>query len=187
MQVARDAFLALINLSAASGYKFAEQMIELGVLESSVETLVQDKSPNADQAAMLLGNLTRDEKIAAKLCEVAPPDGKDLVTVLAEAFCRGPAYNPEADYHYLGNVLFNISQITDMRKQIMKRAGEGCVFQRLLPFTVNMRSVIRRGGVIGCIKNCCLSSNDHSWLLSDEVNILPNLLLLLYITTLVLP
>ena len=99
----------------------------------------------------------------------------------------------------------------------MLRAGEGCIFQRLLPFTAFSESKARRvcakmntplflllvlaascvcfhdchcatytchvagcigqGGVIGCIRNCCLASSNHEWLLSSEVDILPHLLL----------
>ena len=55
------------------------------------------------------------------------------------------------------------------RQQILRRAGDGCVFQRLLPFTMHKDSTVRRGGTVGCIRNCCFSSQDHEWLLSDEV------------------
>lgn len=34
-----------------------------------------------------------------------------------------------------------------------------CVIQRLLPFTQFQASVVRRGGVIGTLRNCCF---DHS-------------------------
>lgn len=34
-----------------------------------------------------------------------------------------------------------------------------CVFQRLLPFTQYQASVVRRGGVVGTLRNCCF---DHS-------------------------
>lgn len=33
-----------------------------------------------------------------------------------------------------------------------------CVLQRLLPFTQYQASVVRRGGVIGTLRNCCF---DH--------------------------
>lgn len=39
-----------------------------------------------------------------------------------------------------------------------------CVFQRLLPFTQYQASVIRRGGVVGTLRNCCF---DHS----EETNV----------------
>lgn len=52
-----------------------------------------------------------------------------------------------------------------------------CVIQRLLPFTEYSDSVIRRGGVIGTLKNCTFDSENHAWLLSPEVDLLSYLLL----------
>ena len=68
----------------------------------------------------------------------------------------------------LGRVL-PVGPLLAGRQQILRRAGEGCVFQRLLPFTTHESSTVRRGGAVGCIRNCCFSSQDHEWLLSDEV------------------
>ena len=39
-------------------------------------------------------------------------------------------------------------------------------------------STIRRGGVIGTLRNCCIDPKDHQWLLDEsQVDILPRLLL----------
>lgn len=51
------------------------------------------------------------------------------------------------------------------------------VIQRLLPFTEYADSIVRRGGIVGTLKNCCFNSEDHEWLLSPEVDILSYLLL----------
>lgn len=51
------------------------------------------------------------------------------------------------------------------------------VIQRLLPFTEYKPSRVRRGGIIGTLKNCCFDTDCHEWLLSDKVDILPRLLL----------
>ncbi|KAI1901591.1 hypothetical protein AGOR_G00035980 [Albula goreensis] len=54
---------------------------------------------------------------------------------------------------------------------------ERCVVQRLLPYTQYDDSTIRRGGVVGTLRNCCFDYAHHGWLLSDAVDILPFLLL----------
>ncbi|KYO40924.1 HGH1-like protein [Alligator mississippiensis] len=51
------------------------------------------------------------------------------------------------------------------------------MLQRLLPFTQYEGSAVRRRGVVGTIRNCCFEHCSHEWLLSDEVDILPFLLL----------
>ncbi|GCC18572.1 hypothetical protein chiPu_0017982 [Chiloscyllium punctatum] len=52
-----------------------------------------------------------------------------------------------------------------------------CVVQRLLPYTQYEASSVRRGGVVGTLRNCCFDHSHHQWLLSNEVDILPYLLL----------
>lgn len=51
------------------------------------------------------------------------------------------------------------------------------VIQRLLPFTEYTDSIVRRGGIIGTLKNCCFDVEHHEWLLSEDVDILSYLLL----------
>lgn len=49
--------------------------------------------------------------------------------------------------------------------------------QRLLPFTQYGDSAVHRRGIVGALRNCCFEHEDHEWLLSEEVDILPFLLL----------
>lgn len=51
------------------------------------------------------------------------------------------------------------------------------VIQRLLPFTEYADSIVRRGGIIGTLKNCCFDVEHHEWLLSEDIDILSYLLL----------
>lgn len=141
-----------------------------------LQVVLDPESPNADPVSMFLANTSRDSDVAKKLISMKGLDDHSLVFTLCDIFCKGPAFNPNAKYHCLGSVLFNVTQTAAGRNQIMLRAGEGCLLQRLLPFTTH-ESTIRRGGVIGCLRNCCFNSNDHEWLLSDEVNLLPHILL----------
>lgn len=54
---------------------------------------------------------------------------------------------------------------------------EKLYFQRILPFVEFKDSIIRRGGAVGLLKNVCFDSTQHHWLLNDEVNVLPFILL----------
>lgn len=49
--------------------------------------------------------------------------------------------------------------------------------QRLLPFTQYRDSAGHRRGIVGALRNCCFEHEYHEWLLGDEVDILPFLLL----------
>jgi len=80
-----------------------------------------------------------------------------------------------ATLHYLGPLLSNMSQLPIVRRYILNH--EHKVIHRLIPFTEYQDSLVRRGGVIGCLRNCCFDIDEHSWLLSPEVDILPHLLL----------
>ena len=60
------------------------------------------------------------------------------------------------------------SDVTDKQK---------CVIQRLVAFTEYSSSVVKRGGVVGTIRNCCFDTEHHQWLISEQVDILPRLVL----------
>ena len=54
---------------------------------------------------------------------------------------------------------------------------EKCVIQRLVAFTEYSGSVVKRGGVVGTIRNCCFETSHHEWLISNQVDIVPRLVL----------
>lgn len=190
---------------------------------ATVEEIDEGERTDGDKSAIMIAETKA--QIAASVRE-----GDHILRVLVDIFCQGPAYNTTpTTYHYLGHALFNVSQIATARTHIMQRVGQGCVLQRLLPFTMYTESIIRRGGAIGCIRNCCFSSSgipppplnpympirhrilyslcrynsfkmsdcicdynmsedlspgpmsscvsDHAWLLGEEVDILPHLVL----------
>eukprot|EP00035_Acanthoeca_spectabilis_P025738 m.459665 g.459665 ORF g.459665 m.459665 type:complete len:392 (+) comp21806_c0_seq1:276-1451(+) len=175
--VAQQMWKALINLAAMDHKDIDKELLDGDSVATAVTAITDPKSIYADEAAMFLGNITRSKVAARKVLECKVPGELGVIASLADIFCRGPAFNKEAKFHHLAHVLFNVTQIDEARGQIMLRAGEGCVFQRLLPFTAFTESKARRGGVVGCIRNCCFTSSNHEWLLGPEVDILPHLLL----------
>ncbi|XP_061544788.1 protein HGH1 homolog isoform X2 [Phycodurus eques] len=93
---------------------------------------------------------------------------------LVDILCT-EGYNPHANMHYLAPLLSNLTQLPDARRFLMDK--DRCAVQRLLPFTQFEASALRRGGVVGVLRNCCFDHANHEWLLSDQVDILPFLLL----------
>ena len=174
--MAKDAWLALVNLTAANK-AFSAQVVGEGLIEAGVKAVTDPTSTYADEASMVLANVSRVAAGSDKLLELTGEDGRSALYTLADIFCKGPAYNPNAKFHYLAHVLFNVTQKAEGRNQIMERKAHGCLFQRLLTFTDFKESTVRRGGVIGCIRNCCFSSSDHEWLMGEEVNVLTHLLM----------
>ncbi|KAK3913967.1 Protein HGH1-like protein [Frankliniella fusca] len=108
-----------------------------------------------------------------------------------------------ANLHYLGPLLSNLSQLPVVRRHVLpvlfissvivhytlniifffiisKRFildHEKKVIHRLIPFTEYQDSLVRRGGIVGCLRNCCFDTDEHAWLLGPDVDILPHLLL----------
>jgi hypothetical protein len=101
--------------------------------------------------------------------------GRGLIYALVDAFCVVRT-KPKPKLDFLANVIFNVTQHVEGRRLLMLHAGEGCVLQRLVPF-MSHASDIRRGGIVGAVRNCCFEAKEHQWLLGPEVNLATHLLL----------
>ena len=172
--VAKDAALALIN--ASGNLDIADKLIDS--LPSAPATLwkcISDKNcAIADPCCMILSNLTIGKGCCDKVYESLRKADVTLENIVY-VFCQ-EGYNAKgAKLHYIGPVLSNLSQLADVRKEIVDEGK--CVVQRLLPFTEYAASKVRRGGIISTLRNCCLDADLHEFLLSDKVEILPRLLL----------
>lgn len=77
--------------------------------------------------------------------------------------------------NYLAAVFSNLSQTSTFRNLVSK--SETRLLPRLLPFISHETSLIRRGGIVGLLKNICFDTSLHEWLFSSEVDILPFVLL----------
>lgn len=67
----------------------------------------------ADLACMLLSNLVKDLRAVPDILQLNddPKIQGLFVTQLLEVFCRGPAHNCEAEYHFLGSVFADITRV----------------------------------------------------------------------------
>lgn len=169
--IVKDCYYIFINLSAAE--ELHQVLVsEVNLLTVLLKNLLDPVYPFSDQICTILSNLSRCPSTCPTVYQVLQE--KVGLFKLVELFCT-ENFNPKASLHYIGPLLSNLSQLQEARDQILDR--DRCVIQRLLPFTQFQGSSVRRGGVIGTLRNCCFHHTHHEWLLSEEVDILPFLLL----------
>lgn len=124
-------------------------------LDTILNSVVQKGCLLADAIAMLLSNISREEKGAQKfvdiLTSIDPPTTFDQ---LIQVMCL-VGFNQNADLNFLAPFLSNLSQIAVARQYFLDK--DKCVIQRLLPFTQH-ESPIRRQAVSTILKNCCFDT-----------------------------
>ncbi|EDO39914.1 predicted protein [Nematostella vectensis] len=171
-KISSDAYSALINLSAVPA--LAEKLLKFKIIIPLVDYLLNENSIHADKCAVVLSNLTRTEST----CEIALNEllaaSPDYVYRVVERFCESSLVS-DSSPDSLALFISNLTQMKKGRELMLDR--KRCVIQRLLPFTQHKSSLNRRGGVVTILKNCCFETDTHDWLLNDEVDILPHLLL----------
>lgn len=170
--VVKDCYHTLINLSADTTAH--EALIkEANALPPLLHNLLDPGYLFADQICTILTNLSRNKETCRDVFRAIQDEGVGLARIV-EVFCT-EGYNEKASLHYLGPLLSNLTQLPEARHFILDK--DRCVLQRLLPFTQYKSSAVKRGGVVGTLRNCCFDYSCHEWLLSDAVDILPFLLL----------
>ncbi|XP_019769565.1 protein HGH1 homolog [Dendroctonus ponderosae] len=183
--IAKDVSLSLINITAQE--KGAAAVLELdlsvecpplqlppeNIVKQCLKEIFNKESKIADQCCMILSNVSRLRHLIEKVIDLIEESGHTF-DELIEIFTKNE-YNKSAKLHYLGPVLSNLTQSRRVRTFVLDKSK--CVIQRLLPFTEYKDSMVRRGGVIGTLKNCCFETDYHEWLLSEDVDILSRLLL----------
>lgn len=75
---------------------------------------------------------------------------------------------------FLGPIFSNLSQVTEGREYFCQTDSE--TLGRLIPFLHYEASVVRKGGIVGLLKNICFDSSRHDYLL-EKIRILPIILL----------
>ncbi|CAG8485989.1 10500_t:CDS:10 [Scutellospora calospora] len=176
--IAHDAFKALVNL--ASDDEICKELNDDSFLLLMMKMITDSENILADMACMLLSNITKYQDIAVKLLklEVQLVEGLSSSTKamdqLVDVFVRGlnRAYNKEAEFHFLAS-------LPQGREYFLTDTSYDNVtpFSKLIIFTEHP-NIIRRGGVISCIKNCCFVIEHHLDMLSpSKINILPYILL----------
>ncbi|KAL0102849.1 hypothetical protein PUN28_018266 [Cardiocondyla obscurior] len=157
------------NVNDLPGQGFSRNLIKICM------RIIMDKSSTlADLCCMILSNMTRPFHLVDRVIMIIEQSGYSWDEIVAAFTAK--QYNTTGNkLHYLGPVFSNLSQSPHVRRYLMDR--DRCVIQRLLPFTEYPESLIRRGGVVGTLKNCTFDTECHEWLLSPEVDLLSYLLL----------
>ena len=189
--MAHDALSTLINLTVDPICR------ELLFVEDSRETqlkllvrLIIDKHwPWADLGAMLLSNLTQEERIGRQLMNMTDQDlvndlssDDDFINTIwldncLQAFLNGRNYNSAADYHFLASVFANLSRYPSVRVYLLSSTNSSSSPLRKLLSSLQHPNVIRRGGIASMVKNCCLDVEVHDRLLQEDLELLTYLLL----------
>lgn len=100
---------------------------------------------------------------------------ENILDRLVAAFTKIDFNKHNQNLHYLGAVFSNLSQTSTFRNLVAK--SETRLLPRLLPFIHHETSLIRRGGIVGLLKNICFDSSLHEWLFTPDVDVLPFILL----------
>ncbi|KAI8782462.1 protein HGH1 [Biomphalaria glabrata] len=177
LDAAKDAFLTLINLSSEDtiSWKLMHNDVTSTFIMDLLQKILQPDFKFADEACSIVSNVTRIPSCAKHLAEqVLADNSKVTIEKIVSVLCQ-INYNKHAALHYLGLILSNLTQVSEIRKIIMDK--EKRIIQKLLPFTEYADSLTRRGGIIGTLKNCCFEYDYHQWLLSEDVDLLTRLLL----------
>ncbi|XP_029287734.1 protein HGH1 homolog [Cottoperca gobio] len=169
--IVKDCYHILINLSADETLHQV-LLTDVKVLQVMLKKLLDPEYVLSDKICKILSNLTRHLKTCKIVFKVLQEEVG--MVKLVEIICT-EGYNKKANFHYLGTLLSNLTQLPEARTYMLDK--DRCVIQRLFPFTQYQASLIRRGGVVGILRNCCFDHAHHVWLLSDAVDILPFLLL----------
>jgi len=149
-----------------------------------VKVVIDRKHVFADKACAILCNVTRSIRCSTRMAEViskessssSSEDASETVSMHNLVIAMTTEnYNEFANLHFLAPFISNLTQVKAVRNFVMDE--KRCVIQRLLPFMNYEKSPERRGGVIGILRNCCFDVEKHDWLLGDDVDLLPRLLL----------
>ena len=145
-------FRALVNISADSELKVH---LTSQSLEYLLAAVLRRDYVFADGACMILSNVTREEAGACMLSDVMlrSTAAEDVVPELVNAFCDLSYNTAKCTLDYMATLLANITQVPAVRLKLTHK--DRCLLQQLLPFTGYQASKVRRGGIIGVIRNCC--------------------------------
>jgi len=170
----------LVNCTATGGISLESSstfasLFHQPTLKALFTLVLDNKSPLADPALMLLANMSQEEENAREIQEFIGLNQEMVnVKMLVDTFCNDK-YNSLCQLHHMGSLLANLTQLVKIRKELLSR--EDNLIPKLLPFIRYESSVDRRASTTRILRNCVFDSSCHEWLLSDDVDLLPNLLL----------
>lgn len=181
--IAKAVTLSLINISADENGASAlllisesskpEDKLNSNLFEICLKYITERNINLADPCCMILSNMTRPSTFVERIVNLIDKSQYTWETIVS-VFCKQGDKN-SASLNYLGPVFSNLSHSPVVRRYLTDRSK--CLIQKLLPFTEFAESELRRGGIVGTLRNCCFDLDNHDWFVSSDIDVLPNLLL----------
>uniref|UniRef100_A0A8C4Q537 Protein HGH1 N-terminal domain-containing protein n=1 Tax=Eptatretus burgeri TaxID=7764 RepID=A0A8C4Q537_EPTBU len=199
--VAKAAWDILVNLSAGTSQGECDCEIFLKFVDlNGVVKELKDRHEFSDKASAVLSNLSRNERGCALVLDAfmrstdlgdnAPSgnevqQGKganlkwlvDLLCLANSPHCSSLAspVSTQPPLPLLGAIFGNLTQNPEARQALLN--DDGLLLLRLLPFLSYQKCSSLRLGIISAVRNLCFEHSRHSLLLSNELDLLPRLLL----------
>lgn len=122
----------------------------------------------AESWSKALSNMTRSPVLTEEVLNHLEAD-RQLFKELCQVYATINAREGRTPgLHYLSSVFCNLTQSSRGRDLICLDAVEQPVFEKILAFVNYERSLIRRGGAVGILKNLCFDTRFHERLLNDH-------------------
>lgn len=174
--VCSKAYKTLINIATEASLclKIVQSKYFPELVVKCLKKILDPNFNQADSVCKFLSNLSRPEDCANYIATHIIQNKEISIPNIVSAMCN-VKYNQKANLNFLAPLLGNLAQVSVIRKELMTE--KQYVLQRCLPFLNYEESEVRRGGVASLIKNCCFDTGYHDWLLGDQVDLLPRLLL----------
>ncbi|ORY14312.1 DNA-binding protein-like protein HGH1 [Clohesyomyces aquaticus] len=173
--IAKDALTILINISH-DGEVLKLLAKDDGFLETLLKRITNKKEENANEIAMLLANMAKDDSLQ-RVLELKRDIPKELSTSkraidqLLDCFVKGAEgrYNKHADFDYLSYFFADLAKFPQGRTYFTTPQLHD---SNIIPLTklqvfTDHASHIRRLGVASCIKNSAFLVSSHPVLLSN--------------------
>ncbi|KAF1351631.1 DUF383-domain-containing protein [Lizonia empirigonia] len=173
--IAKNALTMLVNISADVDV-LKDLAKDDAFLELLLSRITNKKEPNANEMAMLLANMAKDDSLQ-RVLELKRDVPKELSTSkwamdqLMDCFVKGAegAYNKNADFDYLSYFFADLAKFTKGREYLTTPQEHD---SNIIPMTkiqvfTDHKSHIRRLGVASTIKNASFHVPAHPILLSN--------------------
>merc|ERR1712142_437206 len=148
-----------INYSSAENIEFV--LKHLPKIELLIKWSIDENNLFSDLCSFILSNISRESLgIAAIL-----PKLIGVYDQIVDAYCNEKHNKQNKQLHYLGLLLSNLSTNESGRLAICNKNKN--YFHRLISFSSHPVSSTRRRAAVQLIRNCCLDTKLHDWLLED--------------------
>eukprot|EP00753_Platysulcus_tardus_P013897 PLAT3892.2.p1 GENE.PLAT3892.2~~PLAT3892.2.p1 ORF type:complete len:406 (+),score=177.50 PLAT3892.2:26-1219(+) len=175
-EVALPTLRALVNCSSIPA--FAGEMRTVRTVNALMENLSGRTAEIKELSVCLLANISLTDEGAALVMQTEVMDGRLeglFVCKMVRHFLRDQPKESDAKdiWQHVAAVLTNVTQVKAGRDLIL--STKRSLLASLLP-ELHSVNVERRRGIAGMLRNCCFEVEAHPFLLSAEINIIPELL-----------